>query len=447
MTAPPAPPPIMPGAGNWSHAMPLVRDPLGFCEQARPHGPVVALRVGWARMYMLNGPEAVRRVLVDHTANYLKTTRGYAKLRLSLGNGLVTSEGDFWLRQRRISQPAFRKKALAGFAGIMGRFVERAADRFAEQAAAGPVDVVSPLNRMALEIVAEALFGADVHDIAARIERGVSDVVDPFWLYTTAPYPWPELVPRPLNWRFWRSRRVIRRETRRLVTEARRDGERGGDLLSMLMGATDPETGEAMSDAQLIDESLTLLGAGHETTANAIAFALDLLARHPDVADRIAAEAASVCGSAAPDAEQIGRLVYTRQVFDEVLRLYPPIWMIARQAEADDGLAGYAISAGSYVLLPIWSLHRDPKLWPDPDRFDPDRFAPDRPPPDRGAYLPFSRGRRQCIGDRFAQMEAVSALSVFCRRFAFEPVGDPPRLKPALTLRPVGGVPVRLRPR
>ncbi len=440
-------PPLMPGDGKWSHALPLVRDPLTLCEQARPHGPVVALRVGWARMYMVNAPEAVRRVLVENVGSYLKTTRGYDKLRLSLGNGLVTSEGDFWLRQRRIAQPAFRKKALAGFAGIMGRHVERAAGLFAARAAEGPVDVVSPLNRMALEIVAEALFGADVADVSPRVEQGVNDLVEPFWLYTTAPYPWPEWVPRPLNWRFWRGRRVVRRETRRLVAEARRSPEREGDLLTMLMGATDPETGEAMSDAQLIDESLTLLGAGHETTANAMAFALDLLARHPEIADRVAAEAEAVCGDGPPDAAQIGRLVYTRQVLDETLRLYPPVWMIARRAEADDTLAGYAIDQGAFILLPIWSIHRDPDLWPDPERFDPDRFAPDAPTPDRGAYLPFSRGRRQCIGDRFAIMEAVSALAVFCRRFALTPVGALPRLKPALTLRPADGISVGMRPR
>lgn len=434
--------------GAWAHALPLARDPIGLSEELRGDGPVVAMKVGWARIFLVNDPAAVRRVLVDNVGPYRKRTRGYGKLRKSLGNGLVTSEGEFWLRQRRIAQPAFRKKALAGFAGIMARRALQTADRLAERAAQGPIDVVRPLNRMALDIVAEALFGAEVDEMADDIERGVNDLVEPFWLYTTALYPMPEFVPRPLNWRFWRSRWAMRRAMRGFVSEARRRPEHGGDLLSMLMAATDPETGEAMSDAQLIDEGLTLMGAGHETTANAMAFGLDLLARHPAVVDRVAAEVDAVLGdAAAPDAEQILALRYTRQVVDEILRLYPPVWMLARSVHADDELAGVPIPARSYVLISVYAIHRDPALWAEPERFDPDRFAPDAPPPDRGAYLPFSRGRRQCIGDRFALMEAVCALGLFCRRFTLAPDGPPPVLKPALTLRTRGPVRVRFSPR
>ncbi len=439
----------IPGAGGaWAHALPLARDPIGLANRLRDQGPVVPMKVGWARIFLLNAPAAVRRVLVDNVGPYRKRTRGYDKLRMSLGNGLVTSEGDFWLRQRRIAQPAFRKKALAGFAGIMARRALHTADRLAERAQQGPVDVVGPLNRMALEIVAEALFGAEVDGLADDIERGVSDLVEPFWLYTTALYPRPELVPRPLNWRFWRSRRAMRRAMRRLVTEARRRPDDARDLISMLMTARDPETGEAMSDAQLIDEGLTLVGAGHETTANAMAFGLDLLARHPAVVERVAAEVDEVLGDAAgPDAGQILALRYTRQVVDEILRLHPPVWMLARSVHEDDVLCDVPIPARSYVLVSVYSIHRDPALWTDPERFDPDRFAPDAPTPDRGAYLPFSRGRRQCIGDRFALMEAVCALGLLCRRFTMAPDGPPPVLKPALTLRTRGPIRVRLTPR
>ena len=432
----------------WAHALPLMRDPIRLSEQLRDQGPVVAMKIGWTHIFLLNDPAAIRRVLADNVAQYRKSTRGYAKLRQTLGNGLVTSQGDFWLRQRRIAQPAFRRKALAGFAEIMGRHVDETGDRIAARAARGPLDVVGPLNRMALDIVAEALFGADIRPYAKQIERGVNDLVEPFWLHTTAPYPRPEWVPRPLNLRYWRSRFAMRRAMKTLIADARRRPAGSTDLISMLMAATDPETGEAMSDAQLVDEGLTLIGAGHETTANGMSFGLDLLARHPAVVERVAAEVEQVLGDARrPDAEQILALRYTRQVVDEILRLYPPVWMLARSTAGSDTLCGVEIPDGAYILISVIGVHRDPALWADPERFDPDRFGPDTPAPDRWAYLPFSRGRRQCIGDRFALMEMVCALALICRRFTLAPHGAPPQLRPALTLRTRGPVRVGFTPR
>lgn len=439
-------PPLLPARSRFDHLRAITRDPLALSQRAAAHAPIVRLRLGKTDLVLVSDPAAVRQVLVEQADDYRKTTRGYVKLRLTLGNGLITSEGDFWLRQRRIAQPAFHRKALAGFAGVMGRVAHETADRLLA-AAPGPVDLTGPMNRLALEVVAEALFGADLGPRAAVIEDAVTALVEPFWTFTTSPYPYPELVPSPRNLRFWRARWRIRRMLRALIDEARTRGE-PSDLLSMLMAARDPETGEAMTDAQLVDEGITLLGAGHETTANALAFALHLVAAHPTVGERLAAEADATIGDARPTADQIGALHYARQVLQEAMRLYPPVWMLARKAATDGELGGFAVPEGAFVLVPVYALHRLPGVWSEPERFDPDRFAPDAPAPDRGAYLPFSRGRRQCIGDRFAMMEASCALAMFARRFRVEPAGDPPiELQPSLTLRARGPVRVKVVPR
>ncbi|MEZ4432736.1 MAG: cytochrome P450 [bacterium] len=432
--------PVLPSRSRFEHVRALARDPLGFLERVRAAGPVVAVRAGLLSLVMVHDPAAVRRVLVERADVYRKTTRGYHKLRLTLGNGLITSEGEFWRRQRRIANPAFHRKALAGFAEIMGRVAEETADRLLA-AGPGPVDVTHAMNHLALEVVAEALFGTDLGARARVIEGAVTALVEPFWKFTTAPYPWPEFVPSAENARFWWARWRIRRMLGALVDEARARGE-GSDLLSMLMAARDPESGEAMSDAQLRDEGITLIGAGHETTANALAFALDLLGRYPEVQARVAEEADLVVGDGRPSADAIGALSYTRQVLQETLRLFPPVWTLARRSAEDDELGGFAVPAGTFVVVPVFSVHRDPALWVDPERFDPERFA-EGAVIDRGAYLPFSRGQRQCIGDRFAMMEAACALAMFMRRFRVEAVGDGIELLPTLTLR--SREPVRVR--
>ena len=427
--------PMLPSRSRFDHAVSMARDPLGTLERARDHGPVVGLKTGWMSLVVVHDPVAVRRVLVDRADVYRKATRGYQKLRLALGNGLITSEGDFWRRQRRIVQPAFHRKALEGFAGIMGRVAEETAGRLvAAGRSGGAVEVTGPMNRLALEVVAEALFGAELGDRAGVIEEAVTGLVEPFWVFTTAPYPFPELVPSRQSFRFWWARRRIRGLLGGLINEARARPA-GSDLLSMMMGARDPETGEGMSDVQLRDEGITLIGAGHETTANVLSFALHLVASHPEVGERLAAEADRVVGDGRPSAGQIGELVYARQVVQETMRLYPPVWTLARRLMEGDVLGGVAVPAGAYVLVPPYSLHRHPGLWVDPLRFDPDRFG-EGVVVDRGAYLPFSRGQRQCLGDRFAMMEASCVLAMFARRFRVEAAGDGGiELLPTLTLR------------
>jgi cytochrome P450 len=210
------------------------------------------------------------------------------------------------------------------------------------------------------------------------------------------------------------------------------------------MGATDSETGEAMTDRQLRDEALTMLLAGHETTANALTFALMLLAQHPEIQTEAATEAQGVLGDGPIGFDEVQRLDYIRQVLRETLRLYPPVWLLARMPIADDTLCDIPIPAGAFVFVCPFTMHRHPDHWPDPERFDPSRFAPDQPVPDRHVYFPFSRGRRQCIGDRFAELEAVLILGALLRRFRFEWIEQPVDLVASVTLRPKNGLRLRI---
>jgi len=434
-------PPRLTGGGPLGQLRFFAEHPLEIFLRANALGGVVRMRLATKPAFIVSSPEAIRQVLVDKVADYQKKTRGYNKLRLLLGDGLVTSEGEFWLRQRRIAQPAFSKHRLAHFADAM---IVAAQDQLT--AWAGPaerrevVDVAEAMNRLALRIAGETLVGQDVTGAAAEIGRSLLQILERFPSLVSSPLPWPEHWPLPQNRPFWKGIRTIHRVVDEVIATRRR-GEAGSDLLGLLMAARDPETGEAMTDRQLRDEVITMLLAGHETTANALAWTLHLLATHPEIQDRVAAEAQAVLGAATVTADDLPKLVWLRQVFQESLRLYPPIWLIARRAEVADVLAGVPIPAGAYLFISPWAAHRRPEAWPEPERFLPERFDPSQPPPDRFTWLPFSRGRRQCIGDRFAEIEALIILAELVRRFRFLPVpGRAPVPEPSVTLRPGGGL-------
>ncbi|MCB9549066.1 MAG: cytochrome P450 [Myxococcales bacterium] len=419
------------------------RDPLPFLQRAEALGGVVRFRLFVKKGFIISDPAAVRRVLVDNVANYQKLTRGYVKLRLLLGEGLVTSEGDFWLRQRRIAQPAFGRHRLAMFTTPI---VRATADLVARWGDGGELEVAEAMNLLALRIAGETLLGEDVTADAATIGGSMLTVLQHFPRLVSAPVPYPERWPGAANRQFWRAVNALHAVVDAVIAERRAQPETTEDLLGLLMAARDPETGEGMSDRQLRDEALTMMLAGHETTANALAWTLSLLADHPDVQARAAAEAAAATPDDGP--ADLGKVPYLKQIFQEALRLYPPVWLLARYAVGEDTLAGASIPPGAYLFLSPWAIHRSPTHWPEPERFDPDRFAPDRPPPDRSVYLPFSRGRRQCIGDRFAEMEALLVLAALLKGFRFEPVAGQVLIpEPSITLRPRGGLRLRVSPR
>jgi cytochrome P450 len=430
----------------------LLRDPLeGLTAAHREHGDAVCFRGGIGRFVSLADPELAQHVLVRNHRNYVKS-RSYEGLRLVLGNGLVTSEGEHWRRQRRLAQPAFHQKRLAGLAGVMAQCVEERVRAWDDRTAGGAVavDVHAEMMQLTLRIVGRTLFGTDLGRDLGPLGPAVTTCLHKANEHAESLVRLPLWLPTRSNLRFGRAKRLLDGMVHRIIEERRLADARGesqrDDLLGMLMAATDESGTERMSDADLRDEVMTLFLAGHETLATAMSWTWMLLHQHPEVAARVRAEARAVLGGRAPTFEELPRLVYTGQVIDEVMRLYPPVWIVERQALADDRLGPWRVPAGTIVSVPPWVMHRHPGLWPDPLRFDPDRFAPERAEGrPKHAYLPFGAGPRICIGNHFALMEAKIILATVIQRHAVE-VLRPERIEldPRVTLRPKGGMPGRL---
>ena len=440
----PAPlPPCSRGEPLLGNVRALRRDPLAFLTSlARDLGDVASFRVGPRTITLLARPDAVRHVLQDNARNYDKQTPGFDVVRELLGQGLLTSEGDFWRRQRRLAQPAFHRQRLAGFAGAMAEAGEGLARECLARGGA-PFDVAEELTRVTLELASRTLFGTSVGEEADAIAAALTRIQPFANARITQLPPLPRWLPLPSHRQATRDVATIDRVVRGIIGRRRAEGGAGrADLLQLLMDARDEDTGEAMSDTQLRDEVMTLLLAGHETTASALAWTVALLSENPEARARLEAEAREVCGARAPGLDDIPRLAYTRRVVDESMRLRPPAWIFSRRAIADDVVAGFRVPRGSIVLLSPYVTHRLPALWEAPERFDPDRFLPEpsaaRP---RFAYFPFGGGPRQCIGNNFALMEMVLVLAALARQVRLSVVpGRTFAPAPAITLRPRPGV-------
>jgi len=434
---------------HWSsHALGFVpefrADPVeAFARLARRYGDITEFRMGARRCYFVRNPDAIKRMLIDNRAAYGKNTVGFDRMRTFMGEGLVTSQGDFWKRQRRIAQPAFHKKRIAGFADTMVRMTKMTVTDWRRAAERGEsVDVARDMTRLTLRIVANTVLSIEVDEREDQLGDDVAALLHHFEESVTQVVPIHEYLPTAKG-------RALRATIKRFddlvngtIEQRRKAGGGGNDLLGMLMDATDEDTGERMDDVQLRDEVLTMFLAGHETTANALAWCFHLLGRHPEVVSRLQAELDANLGEGDPSLDDLAALPYTSQVLEESMRIYPPVWLIARSVEEDDELCGCRVRAGSQVFYSPYLSHRDPRYWPDPERFDPERFDPalvkTRP---RYAYFPFSGGPRQCIGDSFARMEAKFALAMLVRAFTLAPVpGHPVVREPTVTLRARHGV-------
>ena len=412
-------------------------------ESARQFGDVVRFRLGPEIVHLVNHPGHIEHVLQKNQQNYDKRTRSAAKLRGICGESLLTSDGDTWRRQRRLIQPAFHYQRIANFAATMVETTVEMLERWEKLAQeAEPFDLASEMSRVTYTIVGRTLFGADVSANAKEVEGALEVVLEHTYHRLEKLLDLPLNFPSPANRRFQHALGAIDQVVYGIISERRKTGGRKEDLLSMLLEARDEETGQGMSDEQLRNETITLLLAGHETTANALSWTFYLLSQFPEVEDQLRTEVASVLDGRTPVLEELPRLNYTTMVINESLRLYPPIWIYERHAVADDVIEGYHIPAGSTVVISPFVLHRHPVFWERPEIFDPTRFADEALLNRSGpAYLPFGAGPHLCIGNNFAMMEARIILAMVAQRYRIRlRPGHPVEPKPGITLRPRHGL-------
>ncbi|MDQ3907388.1 MAG: cytochrome P450 [Acidobacteriota bacterium] len=422
------------------------RDTLGtFAELRRRYGDVVRLKGVWTA-YQLTHPRDIEHVLQTNQRNYPKS-KFYGEVKSSLGDGLLTSEGELWRRQRRLAQPAFHRQRIEGFSKIMAgasREMLEAWRPFAERGE--PIDVSAEMMRLTLRVVGAALFSVDLSGEMDTIERSLAVAREHLIRRSRQVVKLPLGVPTRRNRNYLRAIRLADEIIYRMIAERRRRHERGedeaDDLLTMLMRARDEETGEAMSDRQLRDEAVTIMVAGHETTALALAWAFYLLSLNAEAERKLRAELDGVLRGRAPTYEDIPRLRYATMVVSESMRLYPPAWVIARRAARDDVVGGYRVEAESEIILPPYVTHRHPEFWESPDEFDPERFTPERSEGrPRYAYFPFGGGPRQCIGNGFAMMEATLILAAVAQEYSLRLApGHKVEPDPSVTLHARDGI-------
>jgi cytochrome P450 len=419
--------------------------PLAFMEECvRDYGDMSHFQVANIHVYLLNHPDMVEDVLVTSNRNYIKPQllRDTAEV---FGRGLLVSDGDFWLRQRRLAAPAFHRQRIASYGTIMTEFTERMLGRWRH---GQEFDVHAEMMRVTLEIVTKALFGAEVSQAdTAKVGHALEIMLERF-VDRISLLRFLQQLPLPKNLRFRRALETLDGIIYRIIESRRRDGVLGDDLLSMLLAAQD-EDGSSMTDRQVRDETVTLFLAGHETTAVSLTWTFLLLSRNPDVDRKLADELDRVLAGRAPTLDDLPALEYTTQVVKESMRLYPPAWRVGREATIDTEVGGYPIPAGSQLIMSQWTLHRDARYFDDPLAFRPERWTPEL---EHGlpkyAYFPFGGGPRRCIGDQFAMMEATLILATIARRFRLVELPDQTiDYWPSITLRPRNGLRVKVEGR
>lgn len=411
------------------------RDPLGFLERGvAKYGNYFQFRFGPRWLYFVNEPALVEELLLTRAASFHKG-RALKRARSLLGEGLLTSEGETHLRQRRALAPMFHRQRVEGYARVMGAVAARRAEEWAE---GRPLDLARELNRITLEIVSRTLFGTDVEDEGDDVSEALTVAVGMFNLLLTPLAEVWERLPLPAMIRYRRARERLDRVVRGMIEARRAEPEERDDLLSLLV-ADD----SGMTNRQVRDEALTIFLAGHETTANALAWSFHLLAGHPEAEARLVLEVANLPTDRPVGPEDLPSLPYARQVISESMRLFPPAWIISRLALEETEIGGVVVPKGTVVSASQWTSHRRSDFFPDPLRFDPDRWSGDGPDVPRFAYYPFGGGRRVCIGEHFAWTEAILVLAEVARRWRFEALPEPPvEPQPVITLRLKHGLPV-----
>jgi cytochrome P450 len=433
-------------------AFALGRDPMRFAlEMWHLYGDVVCFRFLFWPAYVLYHPDQVKQVLQENHCNYTKNFPNMKAAREIFGNGLFTNDGDSWQRQRRLMQPSFHRKRLVGFGQLMSETTIDMLERGPRTTPGDtPLDILHELMRLTLRIAGLALFSHDLTNEVDTVGRTFTTLGPLISRYTTLPFP-PLRVPTPRNRRLLAGLGTLNTVVYAIIEERRKQpvDTQAADLLGMLLSAQDEEIGEGMSDQELRDEVLTLLLAGHETTATALTWTWYLLSQHPEVECRLHTELDTVLAGRKPSVEDLEALPYSHMVIQEAMRLYPPAFGFTRFAVTEDEMGGYPVPANSVIFLSAYCTHRHPACWEEPEVFDPERFTPERSAGrPRFAYFPFGGGPRQCIGYAFAMMEAQLVLAAVAQRYSLRLVpGHPVELQVLPTLRPRHGLPVTLHSR
>ena len=454
-------PPLISGSWIFGSARELRADPLGPYRKVLESGrDLVRFRVGPPRVGFefdaVLRPDGIRQVLATDFGHYRKDAPVFGEIARFLGEGLLTSEGDRWRRDRRILQPLFTRKRVASYVGTIAEAADELVRSWREDAVGGrPVDLHDSSLRYALDALGRAIFGEDLADVRPVVKDALPLLSEHAVRRGLAIVRLPPSLPTPSNRRAGAAQAGVYALVDRLIARRRASGHTGEDLLGLLLAARDPEGTGGIDDRGIRDQVLVFLLGGHETTASALAFTLQLLASHPDVQERARAEATRVLENRRVAPADVEQLRYTGQVVDEALRLYPPGHTVVRSPVEDRPLLGYSVPKGRIVALSFWGVHHNPSVWPDPERFDPDRFAPERSEPagtddkvaanhTRYAHLPFGGGPRACIGAHLAVAELVIAVVAVLRAYRLQAVVTHPELDVGLTLRPLGPLWCRL---
>lgn len=402
------------------------------------YGDIVRLQAGPMVQHLLARPEHIKYVLSDNKQNYEKGI-GYRKMKLPLGQGLFTSEGEVWRRQRALMQPTFTPKGVTQFTGDMTETTGRMLRGWSKRTADGQaLNINSEMMRLAMNIIGKTMFNIDIGRDALEAARAFTVVLEHISSHSLSMVDVPLFVPTRANRRFKKALGTLDSFIYGIIADRKRKGEESHDLFSILSRATDPETGEAMSERQLRDEIITIFFAGHETTAQALTWSWYLLANYPEVEEKLHEEVDRVLGGRTPTEAELQNLTYTSMVVDESMRLYPPVWVYVRDSIDEDEIGGYHIPPKSMIVLSQYITHRHPDLWDEPEKFDPERFTPerskDRP---RYAYFPFGGGPRVCLGNNFALLEAAIVIAMVSQQYRMRLVpGQQIRPRMVGTLRP-----------
>jgi len=426
----------------------FANDVIDFmAECQKTHGDFCYIDLLINDINLVSSAEMAKYILQDNNKNYRKSLAYRISLKLMLGNGLLTSEGDFWRKQRRMAQPAFHRKKLAGFVDLMVNSSNQLIDRWRQNADSGRTFNIMPeMTSITAEVVAKALFSSDVSSLIGEINSAVS-ILNEFGMQRIKTLVrWPLWIPNKHNRTFKKHRNFLNKLILSIIEKRRNSNKTHNDLLGMLMDVYDEETGEKMNDKQLLDECLTLFIAGNETSAMALTWAVWLLLQNPNAKQKIREEVNQVVGNERIGLEHVPQLSYTLAVINESMRMFPPAWLMGRETLAPDVINGYKVPAKRNVLISIYNIHYHKNYWDEPELFKPERFNKENmKAKPKYAFMPFGGGPRLCIGNNFALMEMQVILASLVRAFDFETETKSIEMEPLITLRPKGGLSIKVK--